>query len=193
MTVGGKMKRIYIGIDPGLSGAIVGLDPDGKLLFFSDTPVIGESRKRKINLQELVRLLSSELEKHSEKEDGVWDALCTIESVHSMPGQGVSSSFKFGQSLGCAEGVLQALGIPWQSVTPIRWKRALMTGAGPFKEKSTSVLVASRIWQNLPMPRKMDHNRAEAALLAEYGRKIDETAHRWGVNAQEISNGSISS
>lgn len=177
------MKKVYIGIDPGLSGAIVGLDADGRLLFYSDTPVINNKGKRLLNIQGLVNWFNEVLEEHSEKTGEEWDALAFIEEVHAMPKQGVVSTFRFGHVVGCLQATLQALGIPWQSVRPIRWKRAMMTGAGPLKDKSTSVLVASRIWRGLPLDRKKDHNRAEAALIAEFGRKIDITAHKWADEA----------
>ena len=173
------MKKVYIGVDPGLSGAIVGLDPDGRLLFYSDTPVIADKGKKHLNIQGLVNWFNEMLEEHSEKSDGEWDALAFIEEVNAMPKQGVVSTFRFGQVVGSLQATLQALGIPWQSVRPLRWKRAMLTGAGPLKEKSTSVLVASRIWRGLPLDRKKDHNRAEAALIAEFGRKIDITAQKW--------------
>jgi crossover junction endodeoxyribonuclease RuvC len=187
MDINDTMKKVYIGIDPGLSGAIVGLDPNGKLLFYSDTPVINNKGKRLLNIQGLVNWFNGVLKEHSEKTGEEWDALAFIEEVHAMPKQGVVSTFRFGQVVGSLQATLQALGVPWQSVRPIRWKRAMMTGAGPLKDKSTSVLVASRIWRGLPLDRKKDHNRAEAALIAEFGRKIDMTAHKWASDAVEVT------
>ena len=48
-----------------------------------------------------------------------------IEQVHSMPKQGVASSFKFGRHYGFLLGVLTALGIPYQTVTPQKWQKAM--------------------------------------------------------------------
>jgi len=37
-------------------------------------------------------------------------------------------------------------------------------------QKARSVLAASRLWPALDLSLKKHHNRAEAALIAEYGR-----------------------
>jgi hypothetical protein len=68
-------------------------------------------------------------------ERGVWEWFRTlaglvqvyavIEKVHSMPSQGVSSSFTFGKNYGFLRGCLTAAGIPFEEVTPQVWMKAL--------------------------------------------------------------------
>ena len=43
---------------------------------------------------------------------------CIIENVHSMPGQGVASSFKFGRNYGFLRGLLVANRIAFDQVSP---------------------------------------------------------------------------
>lgn len=92
-----------------------------------------------------------------------------------MPKQGVSSSFKFGRSLGLVEGVCDGLGIPVQWVTPNRWKKAMRLGA----DKEASRQLAIRRWpeQAALFARKKDHGRAEAALIALWSIEDSHAAH----------------
>jgi len=53
-----------------------------------------------------------------------------LERVHSMPGQGVASSFKFGANYGFYRGCIQALGVSLIEVTPQAWQKGLMLPAG---------------------------------------------------------------
>jgi len=49
--------------------------------------------------------------------------LAVLERVGAMPGQGVSSMFKFGQAFGTVQGILAALKVPTHLVAPVTWKR----------------------------------------------------------------------
>jgi hypothetical protein len=56
-----------------------------------------------------------------------------LERVHSMPGQGVASTFTFGQGYGWLQGIIAALGLPCIEIIPNRWMRCI--GSMP-KEKA---------------------------------------------------------
>ena len=83
-----------------------------------------------------------------------------------MPGQGVTSMFSFGRSLGILEGTLAGLDIPYTLVTPQVWKKAM--GANASKDGAREM--AMRLWPSKSelFKRKKDDGRAEAALLALY-------------------------
>jgi crossover junction endodeoxyribonuclease RuvC len=93
--------------------------------------------------------------------------LAIVERVASMPGQGVSSTFKFGAAHGAVLGVLAALQIPTHLVSPTVWKRHFRLD----RDKEKSRALALRVFAKLPehFARKRDHGPAEAALLALYG------------------------
>lgn len=59
-----------------------------------------------------------------------------VENVHSMPKQGVSSTFKFGMGFGIVLGVLTARAFPHTRIEPSVWKRAVGLPAGAPKELS---------------------------------------------------------
>ena len=95
-----------------------------------------------------------------------------VEKVGSMPHQGVASSFNFGKSAGFIEGVLSALGIPYQLITPQRWKKEFTLNS----DKQKSIDVCEKLFPNadlLPTPkcRVKSDGMAEALLMAEYARR----------------------
>lgn len=92
-----------------------------------------------------------------------------IESVHSMPGQGVSSSFKFGRNYGFLRGCLIALEIPFEDVTPVKWQSSL--GCRTKGDKNVSKSRAQQLWPGI----KITHAVADAMLIAEYGRRLELT------------------
>lgn len=145
-----------LGIDPGLGGALALLDSDLDLLVCVDMPVIKGARNGRIPehlLADIIRRLDPEQ---------VW-----IEEVHSMPKQGVASTFTFGLGFGLVRGVCAGLGLPVRMVSPQAWKPRFQLR----REKGASRGVAMRIFPaNLSDFRRVkDDGRAEAALIALFG------------------------
>lgn len=98
-----------------------------------------------------------------------------IEKVSAMPKQGLSSTFKFGVNFGTWIGRLEALGIPFDYVTPRKWKKLIFDSMPKGDTKEMSRDRARRIFPQMAdkLKRKKDHNRAEALLLAEFARRTD--------------------
>lgn len=153
---------IYIGIDPGITGAVAIID--GQEIEFHDTPVIraeGKSRIDSLRCAEILCDLS------------LIRGTVIIERVHAMPKQGVTSMFTFGYGAGIWEGILAALKIRYQFATPQAWKKIMMAGEPKGQD---SRLVARRLYPvqcEEALSRKKDHGRADALLLAEYGRRMN--------------------
>jgi crossover junction endodeoxyribonuclease RuvC len=53
-------------------------------------------------------------------------------------------------------------------VTPVTWKKALGLPGGA-KNKGVVRARAQRLYPQAPLTRVMDHNRAEAIMIARYG------------------------
>ena len=85
-----------------------------------------------------------------------------------MPGQGTRSMFTVGVGFGAWLGLLAALQIPYTRVRPGVWKKA--EGLGPDKEQAR--LRAQQLFPGADLQRKRDHGRAEALLLAWWGRRL---------------------
>lgn len=141
---------MILGVDPGLTGAIALLTDNGAIVWVEDMPVIDGD-------------VSSTLLAHRLR----WTRITTavVERVASMPGQGVSSVFKFGKGYGQVLGVLSALEIPVIDPTPSQWKREMSLN----NDKERSRALAVKTWPKHAddlFKRKKDNGRAEAALLA---------------------------
>jgi crossover junction endodeoxyribonuclease RuvC len=100
-------------------------------------------------------------------------SIAFVEKVSAMPKQGVTSMFNFGKSAGYIEGVLAAIGIPYQLVPPQKWKKEFSLGS----DKKQSIAVCERLFPSVSLYRtercttKHD-GMAEALLIAEYARRI---------------------
>jgi hypothetical protein len=163
---GGGDSVIYVGIDPGLGGALAVIDGHAVKLYDTPTAFIGTKGKRDY----LIANMADILMRHGKDET---ESFAVVESVHSMPAQGVASSFSFGRGLGIWEGVLSALQIPYAKVAPQTWKKALLFDM-PRDNKDSSRIAATRLFPNAAdmLARKKDDGRAEALLMAEYGRRL---------------------
>ena len=96
------------------------------------------------------------------------DASVVVEAVAAVPGQGVSSTFRFGESLGVVLGVLGALQLPIRMVTPSRWKKA----AGLLcRDKDAARTLAIQLHPEVAdqLARKKDIGRADAVCIARFG------------------------
>jgi crossover junction endodeoxyribonuclease RuvC len=149
----------WIGIDPGQEGGIAYVTDDGRLLRVSKMPAISGE----VDALGLFRLLS-ELATSS-------NVKVAIEQVHSMPGQGVSSTFKFGKNFGIAIGVVSAMPLPLHRITPQAWKKQfVLTG----KDKDASRAKATELWPDMAERWRFKNlnGLSDAALIAECARRM---------------------
>lgn len=154
---------IIAGIDPGKSGALAITYPDGAVQVW-DVPVIKLRGKEVPAWQEWQRSWASAF-------DFAGVDLVVIEDVSARPGQGVTSMFTFGRTLGFVHALAVASGASVQTVTPAVWKGKLgllNSSKGASREKATAIYPRS---VGL-LGRVKDDGRAEAILLAHYGRKF---------------------
>lgn len=156
----GNSKKIYIGIDPGMSGAVAILSNDNLWQHLYDF----DNQESLHRLQQLSNF-------------DIYDPitiLAAIEKVHSMPKQGVSSSFKFGTNFGIWQGQLQALKIPYIFVTPQKWQKVVFDSMTKGDRKEMSLDLARRLFPWAELHLKKHHGRAEALLIAEWLRRMDK-------------------
>jgi crossover junction endodeoxyribonuclease RuvC len=151
---------IKIGIDPGLSGAIV-IFEDGVPTECYRMPTMKIGAANRVNPYALASIIRPSIYADIE-------TVAYVEQVGSMPGQGVASMFSFGHAAGVIQGVLGAFRIPVKMVTPQSWKKkAGLTG----KNKDASRTLAIQMW---PDWRELDKKGvgqayADAAFIALYG------------------------
>lgn len=140
--------------DTGLGGAIctVAIDPLREWDVI-DMPTLGEGKQRVLNGREIAAYLTNRK---------VGEAV--VEFASARPKEGVGSAFRFGGSYHGLLVILQILVIPFRIVTPRKWKGDMALNS----DKELSRRQASMMIPSLApvLGRKMDHNRAEAAMLA---------------------------
>ena len=146
-----------LGIDPGLTGALVMLEDDQPIEWM-EMPTYAVGSHNRVNCAALASWI---------KQCGLTEAF--MELTGARPGQGVTSMYTFGHACGSVSGVLGALEIPVTMVTPQSWKkRAGLT----LKDKDEARSKAIQIW---PHWRDLDKKGkgqalADAALIAKHGR-----------------------
>ncbi len=176
--------RTFIGIDPGLDGAVAALMPTssrpgpkgvGYELGVWDTPTgkTGTTKKSKriyfpAQMVQVLEEIWTETKRFGLAGDR---PIVFIERVHSMPKQGVASAFNFGYGCGLWEGIVQGLHWPYEFVTPQQWMKLMMTGQ--LRGKDAGRGRAMELWPDnvSDFELKKYDGRADAALIAEYGRR----------------------
>jgi crossover junction endodeoxyribonuclease RuvC len=142
-----------LGVDPGITGGIACLYPDGTIVA-EDIPTVDG----RVDVDTLVRRIRE-----------LAPQLAVIEKAQAMPKQGVVSVFKYGSAYGALCAITAICEIPTQLVSPRKWK----THFGLDADKEKSRALAIRLWPGAGyFARKKDHGRSGAALLARYGAEV---------------------
>lgn len=164
-----------VGVDPGASGALA-VVVDGRLVSVEDMPVFdikvaGKTRTR-VSAPGIVEILSRIV-------DGTAIAVYQ-EALVAMPAfdrktgtrkggplMGAASMLAFGRCGGLVEAAAAAFGLPYREVPAAQWKR----DTGCPSDKDAARLMACRLFPESAarFARKMDHGRAEAALISLWG------------------------
>lgn len=157
---------IYVGIDPGLDGAIVCLQDRGGVVevrWGVITPTIKAKRGRAYRLSAMCSLIRDAL-------SGGEVALAALELGGVRPLEGVRSAYTTGRGHGIWEGMLAAFAIPYEEPTPKQWQKLAYHGIiGEGKDRS--ILACERIFPAFDLipgeRRKKPHTGlADAALIA---------------------------
>lgn len=162
-----ELLTYYVGVDPGLSGAVAIISSDDDYKVF-DIPIMSKGSgtvKNEINSSGMKESLAVELKFFSK-------AVAAVERVNAMPGQGVSSVFSLGDSFGACRTVLACLNIPTFYITPTEWKKFF----GLSSDKEQARALAIRLFPKADLKLKKNIDRAEALLIASYLKQKVEKA-----------------
>ena len=160
----------YLGVDPGVTGAIAllygGPKNDMQLVEVHDMPVKNSGHKTYkermiVDPRGLLDLIGHLVDEY--------DPLKVyVEGSQAAPGQSASSAFNYGVSYGKVLTALEAYSLDVQIVAPVTWKRLIgLTGADKLKSLHT----ARAQWpdQSHLFDRRKDHGRAEASIIGALG------------------------
>jgi crossover junction endodeoxyribonuclease RuvC len=154
-----------LGVDPGVNGGLAVVEiADGvapSLLECIDIPVVGTGAKERVD----VAAIRTFIDRHK-------PIRALIERAQAMPRQGTSSGFKYRRAVGAIEAAMTLCSIPVEIVEPSAWKRYWHL---PGKDKEGGRQKALQLFPaaHAVLARRKDHGRAEAALIALYGAKLN--------------------
>lgn len=160
--------KIYLGLDPGATGAIGVIWPDGRVSVYdlNDSP-----HDTWDTLNEITA--GGECSEY---------CIAVLESVGATPQMGVTSAFNFGGSARSLEMALIAAGVHYSRVSPAKWKKGVFDGdlyprgREQAEQKQAARDQARRLFPAAAdqLKRVKDAGRAEALLMAEYARRNDK-------------------
>lgn len=162
------MSRIFIGIDNGLTGAMVALsDHPGPAIASTVMPTRGKARGNEIDA-ELVWLW---IESFATKKDNL-TVILEIPGKHSPGAQALCSMW---DSFGCLRSILETRRIRHHRIQPQAWQKAVIGPIAKGDTKPAALAKARQLWPTetfLATARstKPHEGIVDAYLIAEYGR-----------------------
>jgi hypothetical protein len=155
--------HIYIGIDPGQSGAICSVNDDGRIVRATKMPLTPAEIFEELGTYEMLgRGEEGALEAHN--------VYAVLENQNSFAPKGVrfntSAMAGFFRHLGHLEAFLLASGIKYDLKMAAHWQRAMGCLTGGNKN-----ITKARAEQLFSGSVKVTHALADALLLAEYCRR----------------------
>jgi hypothetical protein len=158
MAIANPDSVVFLGIDPGAKGGLALISYSRKILSLAQ-----------FNDREPLEVIKEAL---SGVEEDTYIHVA-VESVHSFPGQGISSAFTFGTSYGKLLGFFYALGMDTVGYSPQEWQKYLPpadTGKGRvarFVEQER--LTREFIFEGCRVPHD---GCVDAFGIADYHRKV---------------------
>ena len=158
---------IFVGADAGLSGALCAFDLDRGPIEVLDMPLVQDGRK---TMQLDVPGACRWLHKH-EPARVVLERTSPMPALNALGGRtvamGAVSAFRSGLVYGQLRAVCEANGIPLSLVAAVTWKK-WHNLVGPDKEQGRQLALKLYPQMGELLRRKMDHNRADAILVASW-------------------------
>lgn len=139
---------MFIGIDPGESGALAFVDAAG----FSFTCKFNGWRAMRDILRPYARTT---------------DSCVGIEKVHGFPGMNVKAMTSFMINFGGWISILECLEIPHVMIPPKTWQKEILGSFPKGKSKPTALKYANRKWPKLNL-KKEDDGIVDALCIAQY-------------------------
>lgn len=158
---------IALGVDPGLTGAIAAICSRRGLLDVIDIPTCENgtstgSMRRWVDVDALAVALTNLRTRHEWVVEQVRVFIERPIPMPSLPAQTVASQF---DTFGVMRAVLRRY--EQHIVNPREWKAIY----GLSADKDAARKTALRCYENAPVHRAKDHNRAEAILIGHYGMR----------------------
>lgn len=170
---------IYVGVDPGLSGAIAVIDSDTMEIEIQPMPIIkgtGRSQYDLFEIRNVLCLLPGYAETYPPR------IFVTIEKSQPLPprlGGGIAN-YRRGEACGW-HWLLIGMGISHQLVGPLIWQKVMLAGTSGTDTKQKSIIAAQRLFPGQSLKRtercrKPDDGMSDALLICAYGMRMQGRA-----------------
>jgi hypothetical protein len=146
-----------VGIDPGITGSVAFASDMGCMAYPMPVCPVNE-KTNEVDVWALSALL----------DDVTGDDLVVVEEVGTNPSFGAQRAFNFGKTFGQILSVVRLKRLPLLLVKPKLWKDAMLKGTD--RSKDAAVAKVNGLYPSLRLLKK-DHDKAEAILMALYGRQ----------------------
>lgn len=172
--------RLTFGVDPGLTGALATLI-DGEPGPVLDMPTVEVDGWGEVDARSVVVFIRELRAAHP----GAYVSAC-IEKVGARPGDGGTSAFRFGQTAGKLQAILEVLGIPATRVVPAQWKRSFSL-LRQDKDAARLLAIARFPSAQKVLSRKKDNGRADALLIALWHENTQLGSHLSGDHQEQAA------
>lgn len=164
--------KYYLGIDPGKEGAFVIVNQDSKIVEMIGMPKIGKDYDKQ-GIREILMKFN-------------FDRVL-IENPQMIPAVSKSAVASLNHCIGLLEGMCLGLGLEYLVVRPKEWQKECFKHVNLQKRpdggndtKATSALASRNLWPRQDFritnkgsaSSKYNDGMTDAALLAEYGRRM---------------------
>ncbi len=162
--------RYYLGIDPGLHGAMALIDDKGKFYELIDLPIkrkylAPDNIKQCIDAPKLEHVLSYLIAEYGCVE-------VYLEDVHGRGGWNAAISFGLGETVGALRSVIDMVELDLTLITPTFWKKYLKLSSDKEQVRAYAIKCFPDAAQYLKY--KKNHDRAEALLIAKYAMEVNK-------------------
>lgn len=168
------MRRLVIGVDPGLRGGIAILEHGRENpTLLVPMPIVKPSRggRDQYDVDQVVALMR--------RAKATGSCRAVVEKLHSLPpdiAKGGIANYNRGAAFWFFVGVFGALRIPLEPVLPRVWQREMLKGSPAGDTKQRSILAAQRLFPGVSLlpterSRKPSDGLSDALLIASYGQR----------------------
>ena len=155
-------NKTFVGIDPGASGGIAMIHNNKCIAW----------KYPKDNIKELKQIF-----KIIKSTNRVNNIICYIENVHAFPTDARSRAFAFGRNFGIWLGMLTALSLLYNKVTPSTWQKHF--GSFPKEKKDRKNRIKEIAKQTFPDTNKITLATSDAILIALYAKEEYYDNPKW--------------
>lgn len=158
-------KKLYIGIDNGLCGAIVGIDEEFKIVQKYLMPTVNSGKGKEFDcagINKLFRFLAENFE-----------IKAVLEASWPRQISGKRQCFKTGEGFGIMKMALAASGVQYIIVSPSKWMNKICEGITAKEKKQKSILFCKQMFPTSNFKAsdrcKKDHDGlTDATCMAAY-------------------------